>query len=283
MNMFFWSKERTFPPIQGKIEIFARHCLYSEVSQKKERLAGFSREKCFENFLSTLDRTKANVTFLLDIAKGEKESHFLHRYPQENLVCFEGGTESLAFLRLLDHIASLKLHPDTAIYIVEDDYLHKPGWIDVLLEGFSLPADYLTLYDHRDKYCSPIYSKLTSRLFISPRSHWRTTPSTTNTFAVRFGTLLLDLPVHRHFSRNRSISADHAKFCFLTRRGRLLISPIPGWSTHCEPEYASPCVDWEEMGMTATSQQRLSPDREETFPSLGKPPSPPKQIDKTTK
>ncbi len=89
-----------------------------------------------------------------------------------------------------------------------------------------------------------MYRKLSAQLFITPSCHWRTTPSTTNTFAVRFGTLLRDLRIHRRFSQNRQISDDHRKFCCLKRRGRILISALPGWATHAEPEYASPCIDW---------------------------------------
>lgn len=235
-------------PLHGKIEVFSRHCIISKISQHKNRFPGYSREKCFQNLLSTLDRDQANLTLILDTFYGKPEEHFLAGFPHEKMVIIQSGTEALSFLRLLDYIASLPLHPDTAIYVVEDDYLHRPGWIDLMREGFLVPgADYVTLYDHRDKYSFELYSKLTSRLFITPRSHWRTTPSTTHTFAVRFGTLLEDLSTHRRFSRNRSISADHAKFCCLNRKGRLLISPIPGWSTHCELEYASPCVDWERL------------------------------------
>lgn len=234
--------------VYGKIEIFARHCIVSKISQHKKRLSGFSREKCFANLLSTIDRNQANLTLILDAFYGKLEDYFLASYSDEKLISIQAGTEALSFLLLLDYIASLPLHPDTVIYIVEDDYLHRPGWIDMMREGFSLPdVDYLTLYDHRDKYFLPSYSKLTSQLFVSPHSHWRTTPSTTNTFATRFRTLLEDLSVHRRFSRNRSITADHAKFCCLRRKGRVLVSPIPGYSTHCEIEYASPCVDWEGM------------------------------------
>ena len=57
---------------------------------------------------------------------------------------------------MLDYVTNKKFHPDTILYFVEDDYLHLPGWLDVLLEGFSIPeADYVTLYDHKDKYFFP--------------------------------------------------------------------------------------------------------------------------------
>jgi hypothetical protein len=244
--VFFWRRIPTVHrDIANKIEVFARHCVFSNVSQHKKRLNGFSREKCFANFLATLDRDYANVTIILDHFGKKAEDHFLFGHTQDPIRCIQEGTEAGAFLWLLDYIASLSLDPDTVVYIVEDDYLHRPFWVEILREGFSIDqADYVTLYDHRDKYFLPMYSKLSSKLFTTKSCHWRTTPSTTNTFAVRFSTLMSDLPIHRRYSLGRAISRDHQKFCHLMRKGRMLISPIPGFSTHAEPEYASPCVDW---------------------------------------
>jgi hypothetical protein len=57
---------------------------------------------------------------------------------------------------------------------------------------------------------------------------------------MRFSTLKEHLSIHRRFSQGRKISADHDKFCCLGKKGAMLISPIPGWSTHAEKEFASP-------------------------------------------
>jgi len=225
------------------IQIFSRHCFFSNISQHKKRWNGFSRELCARNLFETLDAAKANLTFWLDTEKGT--DHFLKKQTQHPVLEIQAGSEALSFLRLLDHVESLKLHPETILYFVEDDYLHREGWLDVLLEGIRLPGvDYVTLYDHRDKYF-PQYQKLTSKIFVSPTCHWRTIPSTTQTFAVKWGRLLQDLSIHRRFSEGREISDDHGKFSLLTKLGRTLVSPMPGWSTHAEPEFASPCIDWE--------------------------------------
>lgn len=185
------------------------------------------------------------MTFFIDSAVNK--GHFLFEHQEDPVIQTVAGSEALAFLHLLDYIISRNFSPDTIIYIVEDDYLHRPGWISILREGFSLPIDYVTLYDHRDKYFLSMYRKLTARLYTTQSCHWRTTPSTTNTFATRFDTLLADLPIHRRFSQNRLISDDHRKFCRLGRKWkrRVLISPLPGWSTHVDPQFASPCIDWE--------------------------------------
>ena len=228
----------------GKIEVFSRHCMFSSISQHKKRLSGFSHEACYRNLLDTMDPAKTNLTFLLDVAKGDRCAHFI----REPVIELRAGTESGAFLQLLDYVEKLDLHPETILYFVEDDYLHRPGWVEILLEGFAIAeADYVTLFDHRDKYFAPEYNHLKSRLFAAKSCHFRATPSTTQTFAVRFKTLLEDLPIHRKYSEGKAISLDHAKFLHLQRKGRLLISSIPGWSTHVEKEFASPCTDWEDL------------------------------------
>jgi len=241
--MWFKKKQPLLPP-PTKIEVFVRHCIFSDISWHKERPPGFSREKCHANLLQTADPTLANLTWLLDIAKGPRSTHFLppHLFP---LIEISEGTEAGSFLRLLDHVLGLSLHPETIVYFVEDDYLHRGGWVDVLLEGFQIPSvDYVTLYDHRDKYFLPMYHTLQSRLFLTPSTHWRSTPSTTHTFATKVKTLLRDEKIHRKYSTGRKISADHDKFCALGKKGRLLVSPIPGWSTHAEVAYASPFQEW---------------------------------------
>lgn len=246
----FWSrKKKGEPPREeiGKIEVFSRHCLFSSISQHKKRPPQFSHERCYENLLATINSEKANLTFFLDIARGPREKHFI----REEVVETHQGSEAGSFLALLDHVIALDLPPETILYFVEDDYLHRPGWVEILQEGFTLKgADYVTLYDHRDKYFDPSYRKLRAELFATKSCHWRTTPSTTQTFATRVKTLLRDLSIHRRYSQGRQISADHDKFCHLTRRGAKLISSVPGWATHAEPDFASPCFDWEALLQT---------------------------------
>jgi len=237
----FWKKK-------PKIELFVRHCHFSEVSQHKNRIPGFSRQKCFENLLATQDPKRVNITLLLDTFYPSEKKHFVLEQTEIPVIEIKEGTETGSFLKLVDHVTSLKLDPETIIYFLEDDYLHRENWVNVLLEGFTIPeASYVTLYDHRDKYSLPQYHNLTSKLFITPSCHWRTTPSTTNTYAMRYQTLMEDLPIHKQFSVGRKISADHEKFIALGQKGATLISSIPGWSTHIEDKLTSPCIDWETL------------------------------------
>lgn len=240
--MFFKNKAPR-ESVQDEIDVFMRFCFESKISRHKERFDQFSQKKCFENFLKTMDSQKVRLTCFLD-APNDAE-HFLTEYKNIKFLRFNAGSEALSFLYLLDYISSLSLPLNRVVYLVEDDYLHREGWADVLLEGFSLPvSDYVTLYDHRDKYFDLSYRTLSSRLFVTKSCHWRTTPSTTHTFATRFETLLEDFKTHQHYSKNRLISEDHKKFKALGRKGRTIISSIPGFSTHAEPYFASPCINW---------------------------------------
>ncbi len=228
-----------------KIELFIRHCHFSSVSSHKKRPRQFSREKCHENLLSTVD-SRVQITYLLDTHHPMEGEHFVKKQNKYPVIDIKEGTETGSFLRLLEYVESLSLQPETIVYFLEDDYLHKEGWVDILLEGFTLAqASYLTLYDHRDKYF--LYPGLRSEIFHTASCHWRTTPSTTNTYAMRWKTLKENLSLHRSFSENRKITDDHAKFLKLAETGAKLFSPIPGWSTHAEPEYFSPCFDWEKI------------------------------------
>jgi len=230
-----------------KVQLFVRHCHYSEISQHKTRLPRFDRKKCNDNLLATIDLKKVDLTYFLDTFHPVEKPHFVMQQDRFPLICTSQGSETGSFLALLDHVLVQNFKPDTVIYFLEDDYLHRAGWVEILLEGFSLPVDYVTLFDHRDKYRASIYKGLRSELYQTDSCHWRTTPSTTNTFAVRYKTLLEHAAIHRAYSENRKISADHEKFCHLQKEGAKLISSIPGYSTHVEKEFLSPCFAWESL------------------------------------
>jgi hypothetical protein len=226
-----------------RLQVFNRHCYFSDVGASKEKPAWFSRERCFENLLKSADRSVTDLHFFYDEAAGGIEGHFLNGKANMIANC---GTEASAFLSLLDFVKSFKFPDDTIIYIVEDDYLHRPGWPTILLEGIDeLKADYISLFDHADKYSEALYyPPILSEVRVTKSSHWRTTPSTTNTYACRFGTLMKDMEIHKRFSTMGPITRDHDKFLELARMGRKLYTPIPGYSTHADEPWVSPVIDW---------------------------------------
>ena len=173
--------------------------------------------------------------------------------------------------------------PDDNIYLLEDDYLHLPNSREAILEGLEI-ADYVTLYDHPDMYRHDgkgdnpfVHGDLPkSSIYLTAHSHWRSTISTTMTFAAKARTLIEDRDVFIKFCTGK-IPADFGIFVTLTgqddineaknfvrtgqldlarliaenflngRRKRLLISPIPSFATHTETAYLAPLIDWKRI------------------------------------
>lgn len=215
----------------------------------------FSYEGCFNNLLSVLDDDNEKKEKLFVFFDGDPKDHFISNYPDVNIIRTDGGSETKSFTNLLDHIKeNLKDEDENEIiYFLEDDYLHRPGAMKILREAFENIQDikYVTLYDHADKYFPGYFDQFAvgfpTQLIFTESVHWRTTPSTTNTFATRLKTLREDFETHYKFSSTGTISEDHKKFHALWLKGRNLISPIPGYSTHCENMLMSPTIDWEKI------------------------------------
>jgi len=229
------------------IRVFHLHCNFSALSQNKMRPEWFNREKIFDSFILTLDN-RVEYTAYHDSGNGSIEDHFLNN-KNVNKISEKGGSGAQSFLNLLNYVIKQDYSDEDIIYFVEDDYLHQPGWVDVLLEGFEyIGADYFTLYDHPNKYYPGMWEKLPSYLMVSPSVHWRTTVSTTNTYACKFKTLKQHFDIHvQYCDLIENWVKDHDKFTHLWNTGSNLISCIPGYSTHVEEGMLSPIIDWENI------------------------------------
>jgi glycosyltransferase involved in cell wall biosynthesis len=226
------------------IKIFQRHCLFSSNSEHKQRPSWFDREKMFDSFVKGLD-SRVELTCMFDSSRGEVDQHFLAK-KDIKVVSLKGGNDAISFLNVLNYVKDQNCDPNDIIYFLEDDYIHRDGWIDVLQEGFDkIGADYFTLYDHPDKYFLPMYEDLTSKIIVTSNAHWRTVPSTTNTYACRYSTLIKHFDIHvKHCDLVDKWTKDHDKFIELWNSGSNLISCIPGYSAHVEAGMLSPLIDW---------------------------------------
>ena len=148
---------------------------------------------------------------------------------------------------------ALTMDDDEIIYFIENDYLHKLEGKKILEEGFNLGASFVSLYDHPDKYLDPSnggnpYCKggaEDTRVYLSQSTHWKITNSTTMTFASKVKSLKRVEKVLREHTIG-SHPNDFSMFLELREQNELLITPIPGYSTHGETAWLSPLTKWNE-------------------------------------
>ena len=225
-----------------KLRIFYRH--YNvEGTNNKGRPNWFDYEKCFINLLDTIK--KRNDTELHVIMDGDINSNFISKY-QDYFTLHEikVGSDYLSFRETYKIAKSIEAEDNDLYYFLENDYLHIPNWVDKVIELFTTYSNlnYVSLYDHNDKYFLPMYDDLVSKIFTTDTHHWRTTPSTCGTYIINKKIFLEDYDIHT------SVNGDHNKFLWLNEnKGRFVTTPIPGLNTHCMEGLLSPTIDWKNV------------------------------------
>lgn len=227
-----------------------------EKATGKPRPEWFSKTRCLANHMRVFG-DKALVHFVAH--RFDDDNHlddaFLRRtspYYDHPIHHIQADNGAQAFLRALDYTLGLDVPGDEIIYLVEDDYLHRPGAPEAIFEGLVLGFDYVTLYDHPDKYFdtggpNPCVKEGAedTRLYLGPRCHFKLTNSTTMTFACKLGTLRKDAGAFYGINGGATMPQDFQTFCRLREEGRTIGSAVPGFATHCESKWLSPLVDWE--------------------------------------
>ena len=214
----------------------------------------FSKEVCLASVVSAAHDYNGifNITVLYDGDEAPQWlSNYINAYGNIAVKYISGRSGDTSFQAQIQYAIEHIKDDNTIVYILEDDYLHRKEWPSLLLDAFDpesmephtiVPA-YVSLYDHLDKYYYSVYSELTSRIGISLTSHWRTIPSTTNSFACLMRTLREDAAIHFQFKNK-----DNEKFLYLgALKGRVILSPIPAGATHAEADLVSPCVKWDSV------------------------------------
>lgn len=252
-----------------KLHIYYRHTPVAR-SAGKFRPAWFTHERCFLNLLDTvrahLVAGTVHLTVVFDGTGQDLQNDFIpthlvregHANPSildaVRTVRIDGGDQRKAWracVNLVRHDVDDAIGKGDTIYLLENDYMHRPGWIEEVgaLAEQGVEWDYLTLYDHPDKYpnhCShpdaARYSALRVKLFATATRHWRTVPGTCATYMLSRETFLRD-----HVLLKQGIF-DFNLFRILTRmKRRVVISPIPALSTHSMSGLLAPTVDWDEV------------------------------------
>ncbi|HVZ41189.1 MAG TPA: hypothetical protein VHI13_18055 [Candidatus Kapabacteria bacterium] len=225
----------------------------------KNRPSYYSKMLCLKSFLRAFARVQhtASIVFFNDGPMPENRLAIERAWGE--VVALAGIGNSPSYRVALSR--ALTLPEDAIVYFAEDDYLYTEAALERMLLAFEeIPrADYVTLFDHRDRYIRTDDSRRGySRVFIGAGMHWRTVESTCMTFGARVSRLKRDAWIHRLGTAPRTPRDRHIwrltlgeKWFLFKFPKRTLIAPIPSLATHMDPEGLGPNVDWERVAREA--------------------------------
>lgn len=227
----------------------------SNNSYNKVKLQQATKEYCLLNFVSKFNLDNNQIHIIADNVTDAGLLEFLKQLINEhdNIdIEYTSLSNAQSFKYVFNK--ALLLDDTESVYFVEDDYLHMPGSFNCIEEALLI-SDYVTLYDHPDKYINhsdggdnPFIEDggEITRVVLTKSAHWKLTNSTTMTFASKVSTLKHDADIWmKHLTTDHP--NDFIAFLDLRAVGRTLLSPIPGLSTHCETKYLSPLTNWQEI------------------------------------
>lgn len=225
---------------------------FSDRGYPKQKLPIVNNENCFKNFcVNFLNRDLSDLTLVRDYCNPSTHAQFDYIIKDINIggcpkVIDTNNGNAGSFKFALEYAIN-NFDDDEIVYFVEGDYIHDAKSKNMLLEGYKLldvVVDYVTLYAHPDKEMEegikPEY------IFRSDSGYWRSCDSTTMTFSSRVRTLKEDKPIFDKWISGVHPN-DHQMFLELRSKERILVSPMPGYSTHGETKWLSPFKDWSKI------------------------------------
>jgi len=202
-----------------------------------------TKEICIRNFIDVFG---SDIIVIADNCFPETIENLRHLGVSDIRSTPLGNSGSLKYAF---EICYNELNPDECVYLCEGDFLHLPYAENLLYEGLQI-ADYVTLYDHLDKYQSPSQNPLVedggenTKVLFTKTIHWKYTNSTVQTFCTQISTLIEDKEIlYKHNFRSET-PQSFLTFLELGHKGRKLASSIPGRSTACD-RFPSPGINWE--------------------------------------
>ena len=221
----------------------------SDAGYNKVKPLYINNENCLKNAVKTF----GNSEFLIiaDNVSDETKKMIELLVPNDNINHVSVGHGAGTFNLALD--LALKQSDGDVIYFLENDYLHRKESENILIEGIELGADYISLYDHPDKYIPASRGGNpnieddggeVTKIYLSKSCHWKLTNSTTMTFASKVSKLKEDESILRKWTNMGHYPRDFDMFIELRENGKSLMTSIPGYSTHGETAWLSPLTDW---------------------------------------
>ncbi len=222
----------------------------SDAGYNKVKPDYINNENCLANATKEFDDAMWSV--IADNVS-EDTNNMIQKYVTRDCILYtEKGNGAATFNIALDE--ALTYDDDEIIYFIENDYLHKPCSQKIIQEAFELGASFVSLYDHPDKYIGPDKGgnpyceggAEDTRVYLTDSCHWKITNSTTMTFAAKVSTLKRTEEILRKHT-NTTHPNDFIMFLELREKNELLITPLPGYSTHGETAWLSPLTNWEKI------------------------------------
>jgi FkbM family methyltransferase len=225
----------------------------SDSGYKKTKPEYITNENCLKNAVDAFPPHKFNWVVIADNVADENKPLIEKYIDPSNIHYVSMGDGAKTFNYALDYALN-NLKDNEIVYFLENDYLHKPGSYQALLEGINLGSSFVSLYDHPDKYLDPFFGgnkyceggAEDTRVYLSYSTHWKMTNSTTMTFASKVSTLKKTEPILRKWTSGTHPD-DFSMFIDLRNNNELLVTPIPGFSTHGETAWLSPLIDWNKI------------------------------------
>lgn len=224
----------------------------SDAGYNKVKPDYINNENCLRNFCNIFFENIWDIHIIADNIS-QQTRDMIYKYIDKSQITYTSvGHGAGTFNLALD--MALKGKDDEIVYFVENDYLHKLNSGKVLKEGFDLGASFVSLYDHPDKYKGPEQGgnpycgggAEDTRVYLTDSCHWKITNSTTMTFASQVSTLKRVEPILRKHTVGTHPN-DFSMFLELRENNELLITPLPGYSTHGETAWLSPLTDWSKI------------------------------------
>ncbi len=231
-----------------KIALYYRIC---DQGYPKEKPDYITKEHCLANAVREFPVSEVEWHVLADNVN-EKTFQMIQKYvPSDVIDRVSVGYGTGTFRMVYEN--AMQQDDDTLIYFLEDDYLHVPHSLDYLKEAAECNfTDYLTLYDHPDKYKNGKNPYVTeggevSHVYWCGHRHWKQTNSTTMTFAAFGNVLKKDKKTFLRWTDGRH-PWDFIIFTDLRKmKGRQLSCPIPSCSTHGESSFLAKGIDWKKI------------------------------------
>lgn len=185
---------------------------------------------CLKSFVTAFEKVNPHVVFLCDYCPPE--------YTQmiESLVPF---TKEIIHTQIGINETCLKQYDlyekttEDKVLFIECDYL----WVGsgkTIVQAIE-ELDFVSPYDHPDKYDL----KEVSEIRIAGNHHFKSTISTTSTFACRRDKYNEFIEVFKKYGY-----IDHTRWVEVKEKGGTLWSPIPTLATHMVKSYLSPTIEW---------------------------------------